>query len=59
LHLIGEAGLRYELQSSDDLTDWFTLRVITNTAGALWINGAMPDQPARFYRTLSARRQSP
>jgi hypothetical protein len=51
LHVVGEAGLRYELQGSDDLTDWFTFRVITNTSGALWVSEPMPDQPARFYRT--------
>ena len=52
LHLTGEAGLRYELQGSEDLEDWFSIRVITNASGVLWLNEPITNQPALFYRTV-------
>ena len=52
LRFTGEAGLRYELQGSDDMTGWFTIRLITNTSGVQWLSETMTNQPARFYRTV-------
>jgi hypothetical protein len=52
LHVVGEPGLRYELQGSENLFDWFTVDLLTNSAGGLWFRPGTSSRPAQFYRTV-------
>jgi hypothetical protein len=52
LHFIAETGVRYQIEGSDDLSEWFPVTVITNTQGAVWLNQDTAGQSARFYRTV-------
>ncbi len=52
LHFTAETGVRYQIEMSDNLFDWFPVTVITNTQGAVWWTQDTAGQSVRFYRTV-------
>lgn len=51
LLISGEAGASYQLQASDDLSNWFSLGTHLTTNGSAEIVDPETNQPRRFYRT--------
>lgn len=51
LLIVGEAGQKYDVQTSSNLTDWTTVATVTNTTGTVPYIESMPTNATqRYYR---------
>jgi hypothetical protein len=49
-----QAGVRYELQRSEDLAHWSKVNVLSGTGGELeFVDAAALNRPAGYYRILA------
>jgi hypothetical protein len=53
LRLAGEAGVRYRVESSTDLSEWTEVGVYSDASGSVIVSEPVPaDAPRKFYRAV-------